>query len=175
MIGDFCHFRISHFALSDSGARWNSPLNASIAFMAQLCNDSQTSYNENCTLGNNNTTDTRRKSNSPDEDFPVEVIIISYALIFTISVFGNVAVIITLTRVRSMRTVTNVLLLNLSVADLMVAVGCMPATLTGTLMRDFIFGSILCRIFPFIQGKNIASFTTKKRLVKTSNILCGKT
>nr|CAH7766584.1 unnamed protein product [Callosobruchus chinensis] len=50
-----------------------------------------------------------------------------------------------------MRTVTNVFLLNLAISDLMLGVLCMPFTLTGALLRNFIFGEIMCKMLPFLQ------------------------
>nr|CAI5831527.1 unnamed protein product [Callosobruchus analis] len=53
-----------------------------------------------------------------------------------------------------MRTVTNVFLLNLAISDLMLGVLCMPFTLTGALLRNFIFGEVMCKMLPFLQGKD---------------------
>ncbi|KAL7638965.1 UNVERIFIED_CONTAM: hypothetical protein RMT77_010499 [Armadillidium vulgare] len=55
-----------------------------------------------------------------------------------------------------MRTAMNVLLLNLAFSDLLLGVVCMPFTLIGFLLRDFIFGSILCRIIPYLQAVSVS-------------------
>lgn len=76
-----------------------------------------------------------------------------YSIIFLLAVLGNVLVILTLARNSRMRTNTNVFLLNLAISDLILAVLCMPFTLIGTLLRDFVFGEWMCRLVPFFQGK----------------------
>ncbi|VEN54468.1 unnamed protein product, partial [Callosobruchus maculatus] len=55
-----------------------------------------------------------------------------------------------------MRTVTNVFLLNLAISDLMLGVLCMPFTLTGALLRNFIFGEIMCKMLPFLQACSVS-------------------
>lgn len=76
-----------------------------------------------------------------------------YATIFFLAVAGNSLVILTLVHNQRMRTITNVFLLNLAVSDLLLGVLCMPFTLVGTLLRDFIFGEVMCRCLPYLQGK----------------------
>ncbi|XP_046437706.1 gastrin/cholecystokinin type B receptor-like isoform X4 [Daphnia pulex] len=86
--------------------------------------------------------------------FGSEVMIPLYSVIFILSVLGNILVIVTLTQNRRMRTVTNVFLLNLAIADLLLGVFCMPFTLIGQLLRDFIFGSFMCKTIPYFQGRH---------------------
>ena len=76
-----------------------------------------------------------------------------YSVIFVLAVVGNSLVIVTLAQNRRMRTVTNVFLLNLSVSDLLLAVFCMPFTLIPTLLKDFIFGKVVCVFIRYLQGK----------------------
>lgn len=75
-----------------------------------------------------------------------------YAVILLLALVGNFLVIMTLVQHRRMRTITNVFLLNLAVSDILLGVLCMPTTLVGALLRDFIFGSLMCRVLPFLQG-----------------------
>lgn len=42
-----------------------------------------------------------------------------------------------------------------AVADLLLGVFCMPFTLIGQLLRDFIFGSFMCKIIPYFQGESV--------------------
>ena len=79
-----------------------------------------------------------------------------YSTIFLLAVIGNSLVILTLVQNKRMRTITNVYLLNLAVSDIFIGVFCMPFTLVGTLLRDFIFGEFMCRLLPYLQG-NILS------------------
>lgn len=76
-----------------------------------------------------------------------------YATIFLLAVGGNSLVILTLGHHQRMRTITNVFLLNLAVSDLLLGVLCMPFTLVGTLLRDFVFGEFMCKCIPYLQGK----------------------
>ena len=45
------------------------------------------------------------------------------------------------------------MLLNLALSDLLLGVVCMPFTLTGSLLRDFVFGAFACRVIPYLQGE----------------------
>ncbi|XP_076336271.1 cholecystokinin receptor type A-like [Tachypleus tridentatus] len=79
-----------------------------------------------------------------------------YLLIFVLAVLGNVLVIVTLTQNKRMRTVTNVFLMNLAVSDLLLGVFCMPFTLVGSLLRNFIFGDVMCRLIPYLQAVTVS-------------------
>lgn len=80
-------------------------------------------------------------------------LILCYSIIFLFAIIGNLLVISTLIQNRRMRTITNLFLLNLAVSDILLGVFCMPVTLVGTLLRDFIFGESFCKLIPFLQGK----------------------
>jgi hypothetical protein len=67
-------------------------------------------------------------------------------------------VILTILQNTRMRTVTNMFLLNLAISDLLLGVFCMPFTLIGQLLRDFIFGDVFCRLISFFQGKTNLSY-----------------
>lgn len=75
-----------------------------------------------------------------------------YSVIFLLAVIGNSLVILTLVQNKRMRTITNLFLLNLAVSDLFLGVFCMPFTLVGMLLRDFIFGELMCKLLPYLQG-----------------------
>ena len=77
-----------------------------------------------------------------------------YSLVFVLSVVGNLLVIITLIQNKRMRTVTNVFLLNLSVSDLLLAVFCMPFTIVPVMLKNFIFGPVICVIIRYLQGES---------------------
>ncbi|XP_069952389.1 uncharacterized protein [Cherax quadricarinatus] len=79
-----------------------------------------------------------------------------YVIIFLLGVVGNTLVIVTLLQNRKMRTITNVFLLNLAFSDLLLGVFCMPFTLVGSLLRDFIFGPIMCRLIPYFQAVSVS-------------------
>ncbi|XP_073997859.1 cholecystokinin receptor type A-like [Rhodnius prolixus] len=85
-----------------------------------------------------------------------ELMIPLYMLIFILAVVGNSLVLATLTRNRRMRTVTNVYLFNLAVADILLGVFCMPFTLIGQLLRNFVFGRIMCKLIPYFQAVSVS-------------------
>ncbi|GAB6031014.1 hypothetical protein CHUAL_007834 [Chamberlinius hualienensis] len=79
-----------------------------------------------------------------------------YSAIFLLAVIGNVLVIVTLVQNKRMRTITNVHLLNLAISDLLLGVFCMPFTLVGMLLKDFIFGELMCKLIPYLQAVSVA-------------------
>lgn len=80
--------------------------------------------------------------------------ILLYVLIFLLSVFGNLLIIIVLAMNKRMRTVTNSFLLSLAVSDLMMAIFCMPFTLIPNILEDFIFGAAMCKTVSYFMGKD---------------------
>ncbi|XP_036222474.2 gastrin/cholecystokinin type B receptor [Bactrocera oleae] len=83
-------------------------------------------------------------------------LILCYSIIFLCAIIGNLLVISTLIQNRRMRTITNLFLLNLAISDILLGVFCMPVTLVGTLLRDFIFGESFCKLIPFLQAISVA-------------------
>ncbi|XP_011138010.1 cholecystokinin receptor [Harpegnathos saltator] len=84
------------------------------------------------------------------------LIIPLYGIIFFLSIVGNSLVLITLARNKKMRTVTNVYLLNLAVSDLLLGVFCMPFTLLGQILKNFIFGLTMCKLIPYFQAVSVS-------------------
>ncbi|XP_042668291.1 cholecystokinin receptor type A [Centrocercus urophasianus] len=85
--------------------------------------------------------------------------ILLYCLIFLLSVLGNILVITVLIRNKQMRTVTNIFLLSLAVSDLMLCLFCMPFTLIPNLLKDFIFGSTVCKTATYFMGISVSVST----------------
>ncbi|XP_054087493.1 uncharacterized protein LOC105213856 [Zeugodacus cucurbitae] len=83
-------------------------------------------------------------------------LILCYSIIFLFAIIGNLLVISTLIQNRRMRTITNLFLLNLAFSDILLGVFCMPVTLVGTLLRNFIFGEFFCKLIPFSQAISVA-------------------
>ncbi|XP_076754008.1 cholecystokinin receptor type A isoform X1 [Xylocopa sonorina] len=79
-----------------------------------------------------------------------------YGTIFLLSVVGNSLVLITLARNKRMRTITNVYLLNLAVSDLLLGVFCMPFTLLGQILKNFVFGITMCKLIPYFQAVSVS-------------------
>ncbi|XP_014858610.1 PREDICTED: cholecystokinin receptor-like [Poecilia mexicana] len=85
--------------------------------------------------------------------------ILLYSLIFLLSVFGNLLIIVVLMLNKRMRTVTNSFLLSLAVSDLMMAIFCMPFTLIPNILGDFIFGATMCKIVAYLMGVSVSIST----------------
>lgn len=68
------------------------------------------------------------------------------AAIFLAGTFGNILVIVVVLKVREMRTPTNVFLLNLSAADILVLLVCQPAGLLEFFGKDrWFLGEAMCK------------------------------
>ncbi len=93
----------------------------------------------------------------PNMSVANRLLIVAFALIFCLSVLGNSLVIVTIIQQRSMRTVTNLYLLNLAIADLLLCIVCMPPTLLAILLQCFLFGQIVCKLVAFLQRKCLLS------------------
>jgi len=106
----------------------------------------------NATWNNNTTHGNGTFPTGTGRGIQVELRIALYVVIFVLSVSGNALVALTIAQNRRMRTLTNVLLLNLSIADLLLTVFCMPFTLIPTLLQDFIFGPVVCVLVRYMQG-----------------------
>ena len=84
---------------------------------------------------------------------PLSIIsIILYSIVFRVGLLGNVFVIIVIIKFKSMRTLTNVFLVNLTVGDILVILICVPLTLGYRVYQKWIYGSVMCKLTPFVQG-----------------------
>lgn len=50
-----------------------------------------------------------------------------------------------------MRTVTNYFIVNLSLADILVTITCLPASLVVDITETWFFGKTLCKVLPYLQ------------------------
>ncbi|CAI4227796.1 unnamed protein product [Auanema sp. JU1783] len=92
-----------------------------------------------------------------------------YCLLCVCSVYGNSLVILVILYFRRLRTATNILILNLAIADLLIAVFCMPFSYWAVLIFDdqrWIFGPAMCSLLSFLQG--VAVFLSSWTLVVIS-------
>ncbi|XP_058797850.1 allatostatin-A receptor-like [Phymastichus coffea] len=78
------------------------------------------------------------------------VVPIFFGLICVLSVIGNSLVIVIVASNASMRSTTNILIINLAVADLLFAVFCIPFTATDYVLPYWIFGDVWCRIVQYL-------------------------
>lgn len=82
------------------------------------------------------------------------VVPMTIIMIFTIllAIGGNIMVILTILRHRGMRTRTNMFIVNLAVADILVAALDMPVSLVTILEGDWIFSDTLCKLNGFTMA-----------------------
>ncbi|XP_030215784.1 cholecystokinin receptor-like [Gadus morhua] len=101
--------------------------------------------------------------------------ILLYALIFVLSVAGNLLIIVVLAMNKRMRTVTNCFLLSLALSDLMMALFCMPFTLIPNIMEDFIFGAAMCKIVAYFMGisVSISTFSLVAIAIERYSAICN--
>lgn len=78
--------------------------------------------------------------------------VILYTTIFLVSVVGNVLALITLTCNRRLQSIMSAFLINLTISDLLLSLFCMPFTLIGSILKNFIFGPFMCQLIPYLQG-----------------------
>ncbi|VDM42643.1 unnamed protein product [Toxocara canis] len=102
-----------------------------------------------------------------------------YATIIVLGTFGNICVILSIARTRSLQTVPNLFIFSLSCSDVVVC--CTSATITPitAFKKEWLFGATLCSIAPFIAGICTmaaclsAPIMLKQRLQSFENF-CGK-
>uniref|UniRef100_A0A8C0C8A1 Cholecystokinin receptor type A n=1 Tax=Balaenoptera musculus TaxID=9771 RepID=A0A8C0C8A1_BALMU len=112
-----------------------------------------------CELGIENETLFCLDQPHASKEWQPAVQILLYSLIFLLSVLGNTLVITVLIRNKRMRTVTNIFLLSLAVSDLMLCLFCMPFNLIPNLLKDFIFGSAVCKTTTYFMGTSVSVST----------------
>lgn len=80
------------------------------------------------------------------------IVSIANTLIFIVGTIGNIMVIVIVTKVREMRTPTNLFLLNLSAADVLVLLVCQPAALLEFFGKDrWFLGEFMCKCLYLLQ------------------------
>ncbi|XP_077586236.1 neuropeptide Y receptor type 4 [Stigmatopora nigra] len=82
-------------------------------------------------------------------------LVVWYSITMVLGLLGNVGLICIITRRREKANVTSIFICNLSFSDILVCVFCLPFTLIYTLMDHWVFGSLLCRLVPFIQCMSV--------------------
>ncbi|XP_060802316.1 neuropeptide SIFamide receptor-like [Amyelois transitella] len=81
----------------------------------------------------------------------------AYLLVFVVGLIGNCFVIAVVYRSPRMRTVTNFFIVNLAVADILVIVFCLPATLMSNIFVPWVLGWLMCKTVPYVQGLSVAA------------------
>ncbi|KAM9847959.1 neuropeptide Y receptor type 4 [Aulostomus maculatus] len=78
-------------------------------------------------------------------------LVVWYSVTMVLGLVGNIGLICIILRRREKANVTSIFICNLSFSDILVCVFCLPFTVIYTLMDHWVFGSLLCRLVPFIQ------------------------
>nr|XP_057938554.1 cholecystokinin receptor [Doryrhamphus excisus] len=143
-----------------AGARMFGAQDGSLETSNLSCSDTSTPF-------------TPRSVRPGDDDHTLRILL--YALIFVLSVFGNLLIILVLMANKRMRTVTNTFLLSLAVSDLMMAVFCMPFTLIPSILKDFIFGAIMCKTVSYLMGisVSISTFSLVAIAIERYSAICN--
>ncbi len=79
------------------------------------------------------------------------IIVVMYGMVFVMGVGGNFLVCFAVWRNIHMRTVTNLFIVNLALADIMVCLICLPATVIGDVTETWFMGSVMCKIIQYLQ------------------------
>ncbi|XP_065591074.1 neuropeptide Y receptor type 6-like [Cyrtonyx montezumae] len=85
----------------------------------------------------------------------VFLLITAYILVTTVGLFGNLCLIVIIKRQKEAQNVTNILIANLSLSDVLICIMCIPVTAAYTLMDYWIFGEAMCKISSFIQSISV--------------------
>ncbi|XP_066552765.1 orexin receptor type 2 [Amia ocellicauda] len=84
------------------------------------------------------------------------VLIAGYIVVFFLSLIGNTLVCFAVWKNHHMRTVTNYFIVNLSFADVLVTITCLPASLVVDITETWFFGQTLCKVLPYLQTISVS-------------------
>lgn len=83
-------------------------------------------------------------------------LIVLYIVTFFVGLIGNSLVCFAIWRNTKMRTITNIFIVNLSVADLGVIIICLPSTLLVDVTETWFLGTPFCKIHLFLMTVSVA-------------------
>lgn len=93
----------------------------------------------------------------PNTDILLNFVMMLYAVVFIVGLFGNSLVIYVVLRYSKMQTVTNMYIFNLAIADEMFLVSVVFVLITF-IYKHWLFGRILCKVYLTITS--ISQFTS---------------
>ncbi|XP_063443768.1 QRFP-like peptide receptor isoform X1 [Mytilus trossulus] len=88
---------------------------------------------------------------------PLVGLIVLYSLTTLLSLVGNIFVVIVFKKGKRSRTDLRPFLINLALADLLMAAFCMPFTFADAIFRTWIFSEVFCPLVLFIQMLSVAA------------------
>ncbi|XP_076458269.1 prolactin-releasing peptide receptor-like [Babylonia areolata] len=98
-------------------------------------------------------------------------LVVLYSITTLLSIVGNVLVIVVFTRGRQCRTDIRRFLVNLAVADLIMAVFCMPFTFSFVMLGTWIFSKPMCPIVLFMQHLSVSASVFTNMAISTDRFL----
>ncbi|KAM5300422.1 neuropeptide Y receptor type 6-like [Ctenodactylus gundi] len=85
------------------------------------------------------------------------LLLIAYTVVLVLGLCGNLSLItIIFKKQRETQNVTNILIANLSLSDILVCIMCIPFTAVYTLMDHWIFGDTMCKLTSYAQSVSIS-------------------
>lgn len=85
------------------------------------------------------------------------VFILVYTITTIIAIIGNIATIIIFAKGKRSKTELRPFLINLAVADLIMAIFCIPFTFTNELLSEWVFSKPMCPIVLFLQTVSVTA------------------
>ncbi|XP_049296009.1 neuropeptide SIFamide receptor-like isoform X2 [Anopheles funestus] len=135
-----------------------------------LCDDDsdQMEYNENCFIDHNvtcvgdpdfcNLTYSEYRQLLMDYIYPSTgewILIASHTVVFLMGLVGNALVCIAVYTNHTMRTVTNIFIVNLAVADFFVILFCLPPTVVWDVTETWFMGKAMCKVVIYFQTVSV--------------------
>uniref|UniRef100_A0A0N4ZCS1 G_PROTEIN_RECEP_F1_2 domain-containing protein n=1 Tax=Parastrongyloides trichosuri TaxID=131310 RepID=A0A0N4ZCS1_PARTI len=99
--------------------------------------------------------------------------VVLYTILSCVAFIGNLIIIVIILYFRRLTTGTNMLIMNLAIADIMIALICMPFSYWHVIIFDnseWVFGSLFCKLLNFFQAT--AVFSSSWTLVAISFDRC---
>ncbi|XP_029675448.1 QRFP-like peptide receptor isoform X2 [Formica exsecta] len=85
------------------------------------------------------------------------LLIILYVPVMALAVTANILVITVVFKYHYLRSVTNYFVVNLSVADLLVTIICMPVAVSQAVSMAWSHGELMCKLSSYLQGVAVAA------------------
>ncbi|XP_055877519.1 neuropeptide SIFamide receptor-like isoform X1 [Biomphalaria glabrata] len=87
----------------------------------------------------------------------IVVLSIMYSIVFVLALVGNISVVTVVAKDKSLHTATNFFLVNMAIADILIAIICLPLTLLSKIFTNWMFGPFLCTAIPYLQGVSVSA------------------
>ncbi|XP_022082926.1 probable G-protein coupled receptor 19 [Acanthaster planci] len=94
---------------------------------------------------------TRPTDPNEQETWQIALQMLTAAIMWLMAVFGNCLVILVVRRSRRLQSTTNYFVVSLALADLLVALFCLPVVLIRVISQTWLLGNLLCKVVRFTQ------------------------